>query len=94
MENEDLLLKLLKTTDYDISKYIYLISECPLIQDKLAVELYDDKIQKIVKENLKEISIKLVETIKLLNNAEMTKNINELNEEEKQKILKRIKNML
>lgn len=94
MENEDLLLELLKTTDCDISRYIFLISECPLIQDKLAVELYDDKIQKIVKENLKEISIKLVETIKLLNNTEMTKNVNELNEEEKKKIIKRIKNIL
>lgn len=38
--------------------------------------------------NLKEISIKLVETIKLLNNTEMTKNVNELNVDEKQKILK------
>lgn len=94
MENEDLLLELLKTTDCDISRYIFLISECPLIQDKLGVELYDDKIQKIVKENLKEISIKLVETIKLLNNAEMTKNVNELNEDEKKKIIKRIKNIL
>lgn len=94
MENEDLLLELLKTTDCNISKYIFLISECPLIQDKLTVELYDDKIQKIVKENLKEISIKLVETIKLLNNTEMTKNINELNEDEKKKIIKRIENIL
>ena len=94
MENEDLLLELLKTTDCNISRYIFLISECPLIQDKLPVELYDDKIQKIVKENLKEISIKLVETIKLLNNAEMTKNVNELNEDEKKKIIKRIKNIL
>lgn len=94
MNEEDLLLELLKTTDCDISRYIFLISECPLIQDKLAVELYDDKIQKIVKENLKEISIKLVETIKLLNNTEMTKNINELNEDEKKKIIKRIENIL
>ena len=94
MEDENLLLELIKNTDCDISTYINLISECPLIQDKLAIELYDDKIQKIVKENLKEISIKLVETIKLLNNTEMTKNINELNEEEKKKILKRIKNIL
>ncbi len=94
MNEEDLLLELLKTTDCDISRYIYVISECPLIQDKLGVELYDDKIQKIVKENLKEISIKLVETIKLLNNTEMTKNMNELNEEEQKKIIKRIKNIL
>lgn len=94
MNEENLLLELLKTTDCDISRYIFLISECPLIQDKLAVELYDDKIQKIVKENLKEISIKLVETIKLLNNAEMTKNMNELNEDDKKKIIKRIKNIL
>ena len=94
MEDENLLLELIKNTDVPISNYINLISECPLIQDKLAIELYDDKIQKIVKENLKEISIKLVETIKLLNNAEMTKNVNELNEEEKKKIIKRIKNIL
>ena len=94
MKNEDLLLKLLKIKDCNILRYIFLISECPLIQDKLAVELYDDKIQKIVKENLKEISIKLVETIKLLNNTEMKKNVNELNEEEKKKIIKRIKNIL
>lgn len=91
---EDILLELIKNTDCDISAYIYLISECPLIQDKIGIELYDDKIQKIVKENLKEISIKLVETLKLLNNAEMTKNVNELNEEEKKKIEKRIKNIL
>ena len=90
---EDLLLELLKTTDCDISRYINLINECPLIQDKLAVELYDDKIQKIIKENLKEISIKLIETIKLINNAEFAKNIDDLDEKEKQKILKRIKNM-
>ena len=94
MNEENLLLELLKTTDCDISSYIFLISECPLIQDKLTVELYDDKIQKIVKENLKEISIKLVEIIILLNNAEMTKNVNELNEDEKKKIIKRIKNIL
>ena len=93
MENEDLLLELLKIKDYNILRYTFLIRECPLIQDKLAVELYDDKIQKIVKENLKEISIKLVETIKLLNNTEMTKNINELNEEEKKKIIKRLENI-
>lgn len=90
---ENILLELIKNTDCDISRYINLISECPLIQDKLAIELYDDKIQKIIKENLKEISIKLVETIKLINNTKFSKNINDLNEEEKQKILKRIKNM-
>lgn len=90
---EDILLELLKTTDVSISKYINLINECPLIQDKLTVELYDDKIQKIIKENLKEISIKLIETIKLINNTDFAKNINDLDEKEKQKILKRIKNI-
>lgn len=90
---EDILLELIKTTDVPISKYINLISECPLIQDKLAVELYDDKVQKIIKENLKEISIKLIETIKLINNTDFAKNIDDLDEKEKQKILKRIKNM-
>ena len=91
---EDILLKLIKTTDVSISKYINLINECPLIQDKLVVELYDDKIQTIIKENLKEISIKLIETIKLINNTEFAKNIDDLDEKEKQKILKRIKNIL
>ena len=91
---EDILLELIKNTDVSISKYINLISECPLIQDKLAVELYDDKIQKIIKENLKEISIKLIETIKLINNTEFAKNMKDLNEDEKQKTLKRIKNRL
>lgn len=90
---EDILLELIKNTDVPISKYINLINECPLIQDKLAIELYDDKIQKIIKENLKEISIKLIETIKLINNTEFAKNIDDLDEKEKQKILKRIKNM-
>lgn len=91
---EDILLELIKNTDVPISKYINLISECPLIQDKLVVELYDDKIQTIIKENLKEISIKLIETIKLINNTEFAKNMKDLNEDEKQKILKRIKNIL
>lgn len=91
---EDILLELIKNTDVPISNYINLINECPLIQDKLVVELYDDKIQRIVKENLKEISIKLIETIKLMNNTEFAKNMKDLNEEEKQKILKRIKNIL
>lgn len=90
---EDILLELIKNTDVPISNYINLISDCPLIQDKLAIELYDDKIQKIIKENLKEISIKLIETIKLINNEEFSKNLNDLDENEKQKILKRIKNM-
>lgn len=94
MENEDLLFELLKIKDYNIFRYTFLIRECPLIQDKLAVELYDDKIQKIIKENLKEISIKLIETIKLINNTEFAKNMKDLNEDEKQKILKRIKNIL
>ena len=94
MMEEDILLELLKNTNCDISTYINLINECPLIQNKLAIELYDDKIQTIIKENLKEISIKLIETIKLINNTEFTKNLNELNEDEKQKILKRIKNIL
>lgn len=91
---EDILLELIKNNDCDISTYINLISECPLIQDKLGVELYDNKTQKIIKENLKEISIKLIETIKLINNTEFTKNMNDLNEEEKKKIIKRIKNIL
>lgn len=91
---EDILLELIKNTDCDISTYINTISECTLIQDKVAVELYDDKIQTIIKENLKEISIKLIETIKLINNTEFTKNINDLNEEEKKKIIKRIENIL
>lgn len=61
---------------------------------KIYVDLeYYEELENINKQNIQEISIKLVETIKLLNNAEMTKNINELNEEEKQKILKRIKNI-
>lgn len=94
MENEDLLLELLKNTNPDISAYINLISECPLIQNKIVIELYDDKIQKIIKENLKEISIKLIETIKLINNTDFAKNIDDLDEKEKQKILKRIKNIL
>ena len=58
MNEENLLLKLLKTTDRDISTYIFLISECPLIQDKLAIELFDDKIQKIVKKKVKGGNIK------------------------------------
>ena len=91
---EDILLELIKNTDVPISNYINLISDCPLIQDKLAIELYDDKIQKIIKENLKEISIKLIETIKLINNEEFSKNLDDLDENEKQKILKRIKNIL
>ena len=91
---ENILLELIKNTDVDISTYINLINECPLIQDKLAIELYDDKIQKIIKENLKEISIKLIETIKLINNTEFAKNMKDLNEDEKKKIIKRIKNML
>ena len=93
MENEDLLLELIKNTDVDISTYINLINECPLIQNKICYELYSDKIQTIIKGNLKEISIKLIETVKLINNTEFTKNMNNLNEDEKQKILKRIKNM-
>lgn len=91
---EDILLELIKNTDCDISTYINLISECPLIQDKLAIELYDDKIQKIIKENLKEISIKLIETIKLINNTEFAKNMKDLNEDEKKKIIKRIEDIL
>ena len=94
MNEENLLLELIKNTDCDISTYINLISECPLIQNKICYELYDDKIQKIIKENLKEISIKLIETIKLINNTEFAKNMKDLNEDEKQKILKRIKNIL
>lgn len=90
---EDILLELLKNTDSDISKYINLISECPLIQDKLAYELYSDNIQATIKENLKEISIKLIETIKLMNNAKFTKHISELNENEKRKILKKVGKM-
>lgn len=88
---EDILLELIKNTDVPISNYINLINECPLIQNKIYYELYDDKIQKIIKENLKEISIKLIETIKLINNTEFVKNMEDLNEDEKQKILKRIK---
>lgn len=91
---EDILLELIKNTDVPISNYINLINECPLIQNKIYYELYDDKIQKIIKENLKEISIKLIETIKLINNTEFVKNMEDLNEDEKQKILKRIKNIL
>lgn len=88
---EDILLELIKNTDCDISRYINLISECPLIQDKLCLELYSDKIQSIIKENLKDISIKLIETIKLINNTEFTKHISDLNEDEKKKISKRTK---
>lgn len=91
---EDILLELIKNTDCDISTYINLINECPLIQNKICYELYDDKIQKIIKENLKEISIKLIETIKLINNEEFSRNFDDLDEKEKQKILKRIKNIL
>lgn len=87
---EDILLELIKNTDCDISIYINLINECPLIQDILVYELYDDKIQTIIKENLKEISIKLIETMKLINNAEFTKNINDLDEKEKRKVLKKV----
>lgn len=94
MENEDLLLELIKNTNCDISTYINLINDCPLIQDKICYELYGDKIQTIIKENLKEISIKLIETVKLINNTDFAKNMIDLNEEEKQKIEKRIKNIL
>ena len=79
------LIKLMKTKDAPIETYVNTINTCPIFKKDFPFEVYDKEEQNIIKDKIRSIAIKCVETsqyIHDLNNKHLKKIENKIDNNE------------